>query len=110
MMTLKEKIESDNAIRVIEKNYIRYTDLNLAAKFWFVNRTLFAINLGFCGLQTNVAYDISKLKRVGRNRIKLYYLSKLYPGRDVPYLLPERHANIVSDLDIEQINTGMKKI
>jgi len=74
-----------------------------------VNRTLFAINLGLCGLQANVAYDISKLERVGRNRVILYYLSKLYPGRDVPYLLPERFANIVSDLDIEQINTGMKK-
>jgi len=107
-MTLKEKIESDNAIRVIEKNYIRYTDLNLAAKFWFGNRTPFAINLGLCGLRTNVAYDISKLESVGRNRIILYYLSKLYPGRDVLYPLPELYANIDSDLDIEQINTGMK--
>jgi len=81
----------------------------MAVKFWYVNRTIFAINLGLCGLQTNIAYDISRLERVGRNRIILYYLSKLYPNGDVPYSLPERYANIISDLDIEQINTGTKK-
>ena len=74
-----------------------------------MNRTIFAINLGLCGLQTNITYDISRLERVGRNRIILYYLSKLYPDRDVPYPLPERYANIVSYKDIEEVNMGTKK-
>ena len=76
--------------------------MDLVEIFWLVNRTIFAINLGLCGLQTNVAYGILKFERVGRNRIKLYYSSKLYPGREVHCPLPERYANIVSDRDIEK--------
>ena len=83
--------------------------MDLATKFWLVNRTLFAINLGLCGLQTNVACDILKFERVGRNRIIISYSSKLYAGREVPYPLPKRYADIVSDRDIEQINSGVKK-
>ena len=107
MTSLKEKINHDNAM-LVEKNYIRFSGMDLAAKFWIVNRTIFAINLGLCGFETNVAYNISKFERVGRNRIKLYYSSKLYPGSEVPYPLPERYANIVWDRDIEQINSGVK--
>jgi len=109
MTSLKEKISPDNALQIVEKNYIRFSGMDLATKFWIVNRTLFAINLGLCGLETNVAYNILKFERVGRNRIIIYYLSKLYPGREVPYPLPERYANIVSDRDIKQINSGEKK-
>jgi len=109
MTSLKEKIIHDNALQIVEKNYIRFSGMDLAAKFWIVNRTIFAINLGLCGFETNVAYNISKFERVGRNRIIVYYSSKLYPGREVPYSLPERYANIVSDRDIEQINSGVKK-
>jgi len=108
MTSLKEKIIHDNALQIVEKSNIRFSGMDLAAKFWIVNRTLFAINLGLCGLETNVAYNFLKFERVCRNRIILYYLSKLYPGRDVLYPLPELYANIDSDLDIEQINTGMK--
>ena len=61
MTSLKEKIACDNLISEIEKKFIRYTDWDLAVKFWFVNRTLFAINLGLCGLRTIIPYDISKL-------------------------------------------------
>ena len=61
-------------------------------------------------MRTNIPYDISKLERVGQNRIILYYLSKLYPDRDVPYPLPERYANVVSDKDIEEVNMGTKNI
>jgi len=109
MTSLKEKIACDNLISEIEKKFIKYTDWDLAVKFWFVNRTLFAINLGLCGLRTNMPYDILKLERAGQNRIILYYLSKLYPDRDVLYLLPERYANIISDKDIEDVNMGTKK-
>ena len=109
MTSLKEKIFHDNALQIIEKNYIRFSGIDMAAKFWIVNRTLFAINLGLCRLQTNVAYNILKFEKVGRYRIILYYSSKLYPGREIPYPLPERYANIVSGRDIEQINSGVKK-
>jgi len=95
-MSLKEKIRRDRAMRMTEKNYLRFKDMDLAE---------FAINLGLCGLTPEVAYDIPKLDRVGRSRIIIYYSSKLYPGREIPYPLPERYANIVSDLDMELINT-----
>ena len=74
-----------------------------------MNRSLFALNLGLCGLKPEVAYDILKLERVGRSRIVYYYSSKLYLGREIPYPLPERFANTVSNLDIELINTEVEK-
>ena len=49
MMSFKDKIRHDNALRIVEKNYIRFSGWDLAAKFWIVNKTLFAINLGFVG-------------------------------------------------------------
>ena len=106
MTSLKEKIDRDNALPMIEKKYIKFTNMDLVEKFWFVNRTLFAINLGLCGFETNIAYNIFKFEMVGRNRIILYYTSR---GRELLYLLPERYANIVSDRDIEEVNSGVKK-
>ena len=106
MSTLKEKIAIDNAKRFIGKTYIRNTDLDLVEKFWFVNRTLFAINLGLCGFEPRVAYDILKMERVGKSRILISYKSK---GKELLYLLPERYANIISDRDIAQINSKIKK-
>jgi len=44
MTSLKEKIERDHAMRIIEKKYIRNTDMDLVVKFWFVNTSLFATN------------------------------------------------------------------
>jgi len=75
-----------------------------------VNRSPFAINLGHCGLQTLIEYEILKLEKVGRSRIIIYYSSKLYPGKELIYQLPERYANVVSDHDIDLINTGAKYI
>ena len=72
-MSLKDKIRQDDSLRIVEKNYIRFSGWDLAAKFWIVNKTLFAINLGLCGFETHVAYNILKLERVGRNRILVYY-------------------------------------
>ena len=80
--------------------------MDLVEKFCFVNITLFAINLGLCGFETNIAYNILKFERVGRNRIILYYTSR---GRELLYPLPEMYANIISDRDIEEINSGVKK-
>jgi len=71
-----------------------------------VNRTLFAINLGLCGFEPRVAYDILKMERVGKSRILISYKSK---GKELLYLLPERYANIISDRDIAQINSKIKK-
>jgi len=48
-MSLKDKLRHDDALRIVEKNYIRFSGWDLAAKFWIVNKTLFAINLGFVG-------------------------------------------------------------
>ena len=109
MTSLKEKIDRDNALPMIEKKYIKFTNMDLVEKFWFVNRTLFAINLVLCGFETNIAYNILKFESVGRNRIILYYSSKLYTGREVLYPLPERYANIISDKDIEEVYSGVKK-
>jgi len=71
-----------------------------------VNRSLFAINLGLCGFEPRVAYDILKLEKVGSNRILIYYISR---GKRLIYQLPERYANVISDLDIALINSGAKK-
>jgi len=59
--------------------------MDLATKFWIVNRTLFAINLGLCGLETNVAYIILKFEKVGRNRISLL-LFKIIPRYSTRFL------------------------
>jgi len=109
-MSLKDKIRRDKAMRMIEKNYLKFTDMDLGVKFRLVNTSLFAINLSLCGLTPEDAYDILKLERVGRSRILIYYSSKLYPGREIPYQLSQRYANVVSDLDIELINTGWKNL
>ena len=109
MMSLKDKIRHDVAIRMIEKNYLMFSDLDLVEKFRLVNRSPFAITLGLCGLKTLVEYQTLKLERVGRSRIIVYYSSELYPGRELLYQLPERYAN-VSDRDIDLINTGVKNI
>ena len=106
MTTLKEKIDIDNVMRIIEKKYIKNTKMDLIEKFWFVNRTLFAINLGLCGFEPRVAYDILKMERVGQSRILVSYKSR---GKNLLYLLPERYANVISDLDIAQINSEVKK-
>jgi len=105
-MGLKDKIRHDDALRIVEKNYVRFSGWDLAAKFWIVNKTLFAINLGLCGFETHVTYNILKLERVGRNRILVCYTSR---GRELLYPLPERYANVLSDQDIEKINSGPKK-
>ena len=105
-MSLKDKIRHENALRIVEKNYLRFCGMDLADKFLIVNSTLFAINLGLCGFAPEVAYDISKLERVGRSRVLVYYPSK---GRELLYPLPERYANVISDQDIDKINSGMKK-
>ena len=76
MTSLKEKIERDNAMRIIEKKYIRNTDMDLVVKFWFVNTSLFATNLGLCGFEPRVAYDILKLERVGNSTILVSYISR----------------------------------
>jgi len=106
MTTLKEKIAVDDAMRMIEKKYIRDTEMDLVIKFWFVNRTLFAINLGLCGFEPHVAYDILKMERVGKSRILVSYISR---GKELLYLLPERYADVVSDKDIAEVNSGVKK-
>ena len=80
MMSLKEKIRHENAMRMIEKNYLRFSEKDLAEKFRLVKGSLFAINLGLCGLEPEVAYDILKLERVGRSRIIIYYSSKIIAG------------------------------
>ena len=105
-MSFKDKIRHDNALRIVEKNYIRFSGWDLAAKFLIVNKTPFAMNLGLCGFAPEVAYDISKLEKVGRSRVLVYYPSK---GRELLYPLPERYANVISDQDIDQINSGIKK-
>jgi len=48
MMSLKQKIRRDRALRMIE-NYLNFTDLDLDVKFRLVNRSTFAINLGLFG-------------------------------------------------------------
>ena len=106
MMSLKDKIRHENALRIVEKNYLRFCETDLAAKFRTVNRTVFAINVGLCGFAPEVPYDISKLERVGHRRVLVYYSSK---GRELLYPLPERYANVVSNQEIDQINSGMKK-
>ena len=80
--------------------------MDLIEKFWFLNSSLFAINIGVCGFEPRVAYNILKLERVGRSRILVYYKSK---GKELLYLLPERYANVISDKDIEEVNSGIKK-
>ena len=106
MMSLKEIIRRDNTMREIEKNYIKLSHYDLVEKFELVNRSLFAINLGLCGFEPRVAYDILKLERAGYWRILLSYKSR---GKELLYLLPERYANVISDLDIALINSGVRK-
>ena len=105
MTSLKEKIEIDNVMRIIEKKHIRNTDMDLIVKFWMVNNSLFATNLGLCGFKPRVAYDILKMERVGNSTVLISYISR---GKKLLYLLPERYANVVSDKDIDQINSGGK--
>ena len=105
-MSLKDKLNHDNALRIVERDFIRFSGWDLATKFWIVNRTLFAINLGLCGFEPHVAYNILKLERVGHSRILVYYISR---GKRLLYPLPERYANVISDHDIDQINSGAKK-
>ena len=105
-MSLKDKLNHDNALRIVERDFIRFSGWDLATEFWIVNRTLFAINLGLCGFEPHVAYNILKLERVGHSRIMVYYISR---GKRLLYPLPERYANVISDHDIDQINSGAKK-
>ena len=105
-MSLKDKLNHDNALRIVERDFIRFSGWDLATEFWIVNRTLFAINLGLCGFEPHVAYNILKLERVGHSRILVYYISR---GKRLLYPLPERYANVISDHDIDQINSGAKK-
>ena len=102
MTSLRDKIRHDNVQQIVEKNYIRLSGWDLAEKFWIVNKTLFAINLGLCGFEPHVAY-ILKLERVGYSRILVYYISR---GKELIYPLPQRNANVASDQDIENINWG----
>ena len=60
MMRLKEIIRRDETMRQIGKNYIKSSHYDLPEKFELVNRSLFAINLGLCGFEPRVAYDILK--------------------------------------------------
>ena len=76
MMSLKEIIRRDETMRMIEKNYIRFSDFDLPNKFELVNRSLFAINLGLCGFEPRVAYDILNMERVGSSRILISYISR----------------------------------
>ena len=107
MMSLKDKLRHDDALRMVERNYIRFSGWDLAAKFRIVNRTLFAINLWLCGFEPHVAYNILKLERVGLSIILVYYISR---GKKLLYPLPERYANVISDKDIEEVNSGIKNI
>ena len=106
MTTLKEKIERDEAMRLIEKEYIRDTNMDLVIKFWFVNTSLFATHLGLCGFEPRVAYDILGLERVGKSIILVSYRSR---GKELLYSLPQRYANVVSDKDIAEVNSGTRK-
>jgi len=71
-----------------------------------VNKSLFAIPLGLCGLTPEIAFNIEKLERIGLRLIRVYID---HPKKDL-YLLPDRYTNMVSNSDIEQINTGLKNI
>jgi len=39
----------------------------------------------------------------------VFYRSELYPGREIPYQLPEANAKVVKDEDIEKVNSGQVK-
>jgi len=61
-----------------------------------------------CGLAPEKEYPIVELERTGgynSNLIIVYYSSELYPGRDIPYLLPEAYAKMFKDEDIRKVNS-----
>ena len=59
--------------------------MNLAEKFRVVNKSLFEIPLGLCGLKPEIEYNIEKIESVGLHRI-LVYID--HPKKDL-YQFPE---------------------
>jgi hypothetical protein len=106
-MALVKKSHAPSA-RLAQENYIaKIEEWNLAAKFRNVSTAPWAIILGFCGLKPEVEYSIERIERVRLTRI-LDHIN--YPKKDIHvYLLPVTYANVVSEVDIDKINTGKVK-
>ena len=98
----------------IQMSSIRAYILNwdLATKFRIVASAPWAEPLGLCGLTPEEEYPIIKFRREeGKysNIVIVFYISELYPGRDIPYQLPEANVKVVKDEDIEKVNSGQVK-
>ena len=52
-----------------------------------------------------IAYPVSRIECVGHTRIIVHLKSDLYIDRDETHLLPERYANMVTEADIDKINS-----
>ena len=62
-----------------------------------------------CSLAPEKEYPVIEIERVNSKIVIVYYFSDLYPSRTVPYPLPERYGEMVSEADIEKINSGKIK-
>ena len=62
-----------------------------------------------CSLAPEKEYPVIEIERVNSKIVIVYYFSELYPNRTVPYPLPERYGEMVSEADIEKINSGKIK-
>ena len=91
----------------IVEDFSRTFDLDL--KFGIIDSASWAEPLGLRGLKPEKGYPLVGIERVNSRLVIVHYWSEFYPNRTVPYQLPERYADVVSDADIHKINSGQIK-
>jgi hypothetical protein len=81
---------------------------SLVDEFRMVASAAWAEPLGLCGLAPEVDYDIIKFERArGRVLVRFRKWSYSKGWWDDSYLMPWAYVQLVSDIDIQEINTGV---
>jgi len=107
MSIMRPKLEKDEKRIQSEIKRAKEENCNLDKKFRIISSLLRAQPLGLCGLAPEKEYPVIEIERI--NRKIVHYFSELYSNRTVPYPLPERYGEMVSEADIEKINSGKIK-
>ena len=77
--------------------------MNLPYKFEIVSASKVFNPLGICFMKPETEYLIEKVERIGHRLI--FHLITPNVRAHYQYLLPENYATVVSEEDIENINT-----
>jgi len=106
---MRPKLEKDAKRIQNEIITAKNVNWNLYGKLRIISSCVRAEPLGLCGLEPGKEYPIIKMERVNRRIVIVHYFSELYSNRTVPYPLPERYGDMVSEAYNEKINSGKIK-